>query len=192
MMIQIIVCCDEQLGIGYKNDLLFKKLDGDMAHFKQQTFDTVCLMGRKTWDSLPFKLPNRINAVISRYPSEVESKIYKDEIQHPDIFISHRDPIKTLREIYPDKDISIIGGSSIYNQFMNKIYIQEVWITRVHATCTADCWFPEIDKELFFLKEQFEHSADSRNEFSFTIEHWVNKKYHSNPNEYKMLHPYLI
>lgn len=170
-MIQIIVCCDEHNGIGYKNELLFKNLKGDMTHFKNQTFGTVCLMGRNTWNSLQFKLPNRINVVLSRNQEAVETKIHKDEIQTPDLLIGYQDPIEVIQKLYPDKDISIIGGAVIYKQFITRA--DEIWMTCAHAEKIADTWFPNIDETLYKMKESFYHEEDQRNECSFTIEHWV-------------------
>ena len=39
----------------------------DLAWFKECTIDSTVIMGRKTWDSLPFKpLPDRQNIIVSR------------------------------------------------------------------------------------------------------------------------------
>ena len=70
-MISAIVAVDENWGIGFNGELL-EKIPEDMKHFKELTTNSIVVMGRKTWDSLPIKpLPNRLNMVISRSPREV-------------------------------------------------------------------------------------------------------------------------
>merc|ERR1712065_67079 len=64
MNIIVVSCLDR--GIGFKNTLPWK-LKKDLNYFKTKTNDSVVIMGRKTYESLPLKpLPNRINIVLSR------------------------------------------------------------------------------------------------------------------------------
>src|SRR5581483_2169778 len=43
------------------------RIPADMKHFKAVTMGKPCIMGRKTWDSLPKKpLPGRTNIVVTR------------------------------------------------------------------------------------------------------------------------------
>src|SRR5437588_516671 len=45
------------------------RLPEDMRRFKQVTMGKPCIMGRKTWESLPKKpLPGRLNIVVTRDP----------------------------------------------------------------------------------------------------------------------------
>jgi dihydrofolate reductase len=61
-----ILACDTHGGIGYKNKLPWKNLQGDLPRFKALTTGQPIVMGKNTWDSLPFKpLPNRLNIVVS-------------------------------------------------------------------------------------------------------------------------------
>ena len=65
-MISMIVAMDANRVIGYKNKLPWYIPD-DLKNFKQLTSNNVVVMGRKTYESLPFQhgLPNRINVVVS-------------------------------------------------------------------------------------------------------------------------------
>ena len=66
MEIIIIAAMAENRVIG-KNNTLPWSLKADMAHFKEMTMGFPCIMGRKTWESLPKRpLPGRPNIVISR------------------------------------------------------------------------------------------------------------------------------
>lgn len=65
-MIAAIVAVDINWGIGCGGNLLVD-IPEDKKFFREKTKDSIVIMGRKTWDSLPIKpLPNRINYIISR------------------------------------------------------------------------------------------------------------------------------
>ena len=56
---------DEKRGIG-KNNQIPWHISGDFKRFKRITSGHPIIMGRKTWDSLPFKpLQNRTNIIVS-------------------------------------------------------------------------------------------------------------------------------
>ena len=60
----LILACDPNGGIGYKNALPWKNINGDLARFKKLTTNQIVVMGRLTYESLPIKpLPNRLNSV---------------------------------------------------------------------------------------------------------------------------------
>ena len=59
------------------------KLYGILKRFKEITSGRTIVMGRKTWESLPFKLPKRKNIVITNQ-TELEGKqpdIITDDIE---------------------------------------------------------------------------------------------------------------
>jgi len=61
----IIVAMAENRVIGRDNAMPWS-IKGNLAHFKEMTMGWPCIMGRKTWESLPKKpLPGRLNVVIS-------------------------------------------------------------------------------------------------------------------------------
>jgi dihydrofolate reductase len=66
MDIIIIAAMAENRVIGNNNALPWS-LKEDMARFREMTLGWPCVMGRKTWESLPKRpLPGRQNIVISR------------------------------------------------------------------------------------------------------------------------------
>ncbi len=66
MKIQLIWAQDKNGGIG-KNGKLPWHISEDLKNFKKITTKHPIIMGRITWESLPFKpLPNRRNIVLSR------------------------------------------------------------------------------------------------------------------------------
>lgn len=64
-MITLIVGRDCNGAIGKDNDIPWRAPE-DLAFFKSETLGGAMVMGRNTWDSLPFKpLKNRLNIVVS-------------------------------------------------------------------------------------------------------------------------------
>ena len=69
---RLVIACDPNGGIGYKNKLPWTKIEGDLPRFKKLTENRVVFMGRNTWESLPVKpLPNRQNFIITSDPYSI-------------------------------------------------------------------------------------------------------------------------
>jgi len=66
MIVSLVLAMAENGVIG-KDGALPWRIPEDMRHFKALTMGKPCIMGRKTWDSLPKKpLPGRANIVVTR------------------------------------------------------------------------------------------------------------------------------
>ena len=64
-MVTMIFACDMNNAIGKNGDLPWRQ-STDLQHFKQITLGGTIVMGRKTWESLPGKLPDREHLVMTR------------------------------------------------------------------------------------------------------------------------------
>src|SRR5665647_865800 len=106
-MISIIVAVSEDWGIGKDNELLWHIAE-DLKRFKKLTLGNAVIMGKKTWESLPKRpLPGRKNIVLTDDPEEViEGSITAYSIDD------------ALSKCETGEEIFIIGGGSIYSQFM--------------------------------------------------------------------------
>ena len=139
-MISAIVAVDVNWGIGYKGQLL-ERIPDDLKYFKQLTEDNIVIMGKNTWDSLPFKpLPNRVNIVLSRsitpcatfYNSTNTSTYFTNQIPW--------EKFQTYKEVF------VIGGGSIYEQllpFCDRIYVTKIY--KEHGNL-VDTYFPNLDE----------------------------------------------
>jgi len=120
-------------GIGLK-DALPWKINKDLQYFKEITIGSgknAVVMGRKTWESLPKALPKRDNLVLSTTvnPEKNMTRFYSigDLERHIE------------RKKYDD--VWIIGGSTIYNQFRNKV--SKMYITNIDKNYICDSFFLE-------------------------------------------------
>jgi len=133
-MISIIAAVSEDKGIGRANELLWH-ISEDLKRFKDLTMGKTVIMGRKTWDSLPRKpLPGRRNIILSDIPEEC--------FEGAETAFSLKDALDKCRD---DEEVFVIGGGSVYSQFMP--YADRLYITRIHRRAEADVYFPEINRK---------------------------------------------
>ena len=160
MKIHLIWAQDKNGGIGYKGQLPWH-IPEDLQNFKKLTLNSTILMGRKTWESLPIKpLPKRRNIVLTRKKNlEVESYQSIDEC---------------LTKLTNDNtdELFIIGGSTIYNSFIDKA--DELHITLIdEKTKHIDTIFPlNIDQ----LEKKFEKIKENKLTKNVTYSNWCKIK----------------
>lgn len=128
---------------GNGNGLPWPPNKDDMEWFKEDTKDSVLLMGANTWKSLWKHLPGRVNAVMSRYLPENKTGQVPDQIMHGDLY----NAIHDLMAAYPEKDICIIGGKSLLAEGIE--FADEIIATRIElrdpSEMNADVWLePEL------------------------------------------------
>lgn len=132
----LIVAVDKNWAIGLKNKLLVS-IPEDMKFFRTETAGKVVVMGRKTLESFPGGIPlkNRINIVLTGN-RDYEAK---------GAFVLHtvEDVLQELKK-YPSQEVYIIGGESIYRQFLP--YCDTAHVTKIDYAYEADTYFPNLDK----------------------------------------------
>ncbi len=143
MEIHLIWAQEYNGGIG-KNGQLPWHISEDLKNFKKITLNSTIVMGRKTWDSLPFKpLPKRRNIVFSN-----------NKIKHVETYQNINKCIKLLQNEALAK-IFIIGGSSIYQLFFK--YATHLHITYIDIESdNLDTFFPIGENKILenFKKEK--------------------------------------
>ncbi len=161
-MMNLIVAKAENNIIGKDNSLLWH-LSEDLKYFKRITLGKAVLMGRKTWESLPFKpLKNRRNIVISSQ---------KDYIaEGAEVFTDIESALKALE----GEDVFCIGGASIYKLLLPKC--DKLFITQLFESYEGDAAFPEIDTNKWEIKRLSPMLYDEKEKIKFRFEVWETKK----------------
>ena len=118
MKVKAIVCMSEGAFISKKSGELLIHSKKDIKHFIEYTTGTVMVMGRKTIDTLPKKL--------SRYTVCMSRSI--DTHPNADIVVSSVEEVFDIAKAQ-GKDITICGGSEIYDLFVD--HITDVSVTTV-------------------------------------------------------------
>ncbi len=133
----LIVNADRNWGIGKDNKLLVR-IPADMKYFREMTTGNVIVMGRKTLESFPGGQPlkDRVNIVLSRNDSY--------HVKGAVVVHSEEELMEELKK-YPDMEIYIIGGESVYRQFLDRC--ATAYVTKVDQAYEADSYFPNLEKE---------------------------------------------
>lgn len=159
-MITLVAAAGENNELGKDNDLLWH-LPDDFKRFKKITSHHFIIMGRKTFESLPGTLPNRVHIVITR--DRNYGKVGAEVVHSLD---------EALEKATSKKDVFIIGGGEIFKQSMD--IADKIELTRVHSTFKdADTFFPKFSKKEWKLVSEEEHPKDEKHEYAFTYETWV-------------------
>ena len=141
----MIVAVDSNWAIGHKGKLLVS-IPEDMQFFRRETTGKVVVMGRKTLESFPNGLPLKNR--------------FKDAI----ICHSIEEALEVLKQ-YNDEDIYVIGGESVYRQFLP--YCSVAHVTKINYSYDADTYFPNLDE---MDEWTIEESSDERTYFDLEYE----------------------
>lgn len=134
--LSLIVAVAQNGAIGKDNDLLWHISD-DLKHFKALTTGHPVIMGRRTFDSLPFKpLPKRRNIVLTHDRTFVSDGV---EVVH-----SVEEIFETIKD---EEEAFVIGGAAIYQLLLP--YVHRLYVTQVYQDFDADTYFPPIRPDEF-------------------------------------------
>ena len=162
-MITIIVATDRNNGIGYNNGLL-ANIPGDLKRFREITMGHSLIMGKKTWESLPNKpLAGRQNIVIT-----------DNELDCFNCADTARSIEEAVSLCKPGNEIFIIGGGSVYRQFMP--LADRLMVTHIDAEYTADTFFPEISPDEWYVSENEDFLSEDPSQISFSYTTYLRRR----------------
>lgn len=141
--------------IGLDNKLIWN-IPKDLKRFKDLTSGHSVIMGRKTFESLPFPLPNRRNIVVTRNRNYNKLGI--------EVYDNIDDAIKTCKS---DFQPFVIGGGEIYSQTINKA--DKIELTRIYKEFEGDAFFPEIPLDTFELISEDIHYLDDLDKTKYSF-----------------------
>lgn len=132
----LIAAIGKNRELGKNNDLIWH-LKEDLKFFKENTMGHIIVMGYNTYESLPKLLPGRRHIILTHRDINIEGA---------EIFHNMEELLSYLNTL--DEDIYIIGGASIYREFIP--YGDELLLTEINAEYKeADVYFPEWNNEDF-------------------------------------------
>ncbi|WP_022932446.1 dihydrofolate reductase [Treponema bryantii] len=149
-MISLIVAYAKNRVIGNKGRIPWS-LPSDQQRFKEITKGGLVIMGRRTFEEIYKKfghgLPGRETLVISKSQNfEGEGfRTVKDFQAALDYAGNH----------FPQKDIFICGGQSIYQEAISSGIVEKFYLTEIDSEFEGDTYFPEFEKkDLKIIKNQ--------------------------------------
>lgn len=152
--------------IGRDGDLPWR-LRSDLQRFKAVTIGKPCIMGRKTWESLPLKpLPGRLNIVLTRDESWGEDGQAKGAL----VCRTLDEAIEIAREQAEDDgvdEICVIGGTALFAAALPRA--KRLYITEVDAAPEGDAVFPDFDASAFVETASEPHQAGDKDDHAFVF-----------------------
>jgi dihydrofolate reductase len=153
-IVSLVVAMSDNGVIG-REGVLPWRIPEDMRHFKALTMGKPCIMGRKTWDSLPRKpLPGRANIVITR------DKNFRTE----DATVVHSFDDALARAGHAD-EICVIGGAEIYSVALPSAH--RIHLTQVHAKFEGDAHLAPFDTAIWRETAREDHATAEGLRYSY-------------------------
>lgn len=162
--LSLIVAKSRNGVIGVDGDLPWK-LSSDLKFFKKTTMGKPVLMGRVTWESLPFPLPGRPNLVLTR---DENYKAPKAEVFH-DMHEMIGRGYELAGEIGAH-EIMLIGGAKLYAALMR--FCDRMYVTEVDAMIDGDAHFPAIRADHWSLVEEIAFEQQDGDDHPFTVKRY--------------------
>jgi dihydrofolate reductase len=132
--VSLIVAASQNGAIG-KGGSLPWRIPEDMKRFKSLTMGHPCIMGRKTWDSIPDKpLPGRTNIVVTRNETFAAEGAKAAN--------SFKEALEIARQEDP-AEIMVIGGEAIYAEAL--AHANRIYFTEVKGYVDGDAFFPRAN-----------------------------------------------
>ena len=152
MSLNRVIGCDNQLPWQLPNEL---------KYFKECTLGKPVIMGRKTFESLPFSLPNRLNIVLTRQKQNFGDVIVVNSLEEA------LDRAKRHCTATETDECFVIGGASVYAEALS--HASRLYATTVNGDIPGDTYFPEYDESCWALVSETHHAQDSSHAYSYDI-----------------------
>lgn len=158
VMISMVAAMGNNREIGCENKLPWH-IPEEMALFKQATMGKTILMGRNTALSLPGRLKNRLNLVLTSHGAPYEGQVSVRSIEQA--------------LTYADKELVIIGGGQLYAAALP--LAEKLYLSYVHIDVPkADTFFPALNRNDWFAVKYEEYEANTQQMTpAFTYVEWV-------------------
>ena len=157
MSIKLICAISKNNVIGRENNLPWN-IQEDLKRFKELTSNNIIVMGRKTYESIGRPLPNRRNIVLSNN-SDLR-------IENVEVVNSSQEILDLYNKNMDEKDLYIIGGTYIYELFLNNC--EYLYLTYIDKEFEGDAYFPKINwQEWELINEEKKFDDVEKSDFYF-------------------------
>lgn len=125
----------------------------DLQFFRKNTLNTVCIMGRKTWDSLPENvkpLSKRVNIIVTRdttkFCRENPSLFNKVDLNNNPYVVGSFEVALQIAKIL-QKEVSVIGGGEVYKYFLENNLADRILASEIkgYENVNSGVYFPKVE-----------------------------------------------
>lgn len=122
-------------------------LPEDMKFFREKTSGHIIVMGRKTYESFPKPLKNRLHVVITRQQDYKAAEGVK-------VFPTIEKALEFCKTQTAQwgEEVFIIGGGEIYKQTLNQADL--LYITEIGQEFEGDAKYPEFEKDFIIAEKE--------------------------------------
>ena len=156
MVISLIAAMDKNCVIGTDGGKLPWHLPADLKHFQSLTIGKPVIMGRKTFESIGYPLPERKNIIITR------NKNY----EALGCVVVHS-PDEALKAAGAAPEMMVIGGAEVFTEFLPRA--KRMYLTFVDGTFSGNIYFPQWDLEAWREVAREAHGPDDKNSYGYTF-----------------------
>jgi dihydrofolate reductase len=154
--IAFVLAMAENGVIGDRGKIPWRIAD-DMRHFKAVTLGKPCIMGRKTWESLPKKpLPGRTNIVVTR-----DRAFAADGA----VVVHSLDEALARAAAENPSEIVIAGGADVYDALRARA--DRIHLTEVYAAYEGDATLAPFDRTQWRETSREDHATPEGLRYSF-------------------------
>jgi dihydrofolate reductase len=154
-IISIIVAIGNNWVVGKDNKLPWD-MPADLAHFKQKTMGKPVIMGQRTFESIGKPLPGRTNVILTLDKNfSFEGCLVAYSID------------EALEKLKDFEEVMIIGGVSIYKQFLP--LADRIYLTLIKGDFSGDAFFPEFDFNNWKELERIDNLPDKDNHYPYSF-----------------------
>ncbi|MES2857021.1 MAG: dihydrofolate reductase [Bdellovibrionota bacterium] len=160
MILTAIAAMAKNRVIGKDGDLPWR-IPEDFKFFKDKTTGHIMIMGRKTFESFPKPLPNRLHVVITRQKDYApEGAVVARSVEHAvelvrELLHEEAESVSPTPEGAPEQwpeEVFIIGGGEIYKEMLP--HTDRIYLTEISENFEGDAKFPEFSKTEFHEVER--------------------------------------
>lgn len=147
--LNLIVAVDSNNGIGKDGTIPWHHSE-DMKLFKKLTQNSVLIVGRKTYETLPSTIindPHRQLIIVSSLGGE-----------------NYASSLEQAIELAGSKRVFVIGGSQLYTHAMKMLTFDVLYITRIDK---------DFDCDTFFTIDTFNYQLVNTTHFEQVVSSWV-------------------
>ena len=149
--IRAIFASDSAGVIGYDGDIVFHN-PVDLAFFQQTTTGKICVMGRKTFESIGKILPKRQTVILSKHPEKVQASLknYKvpDETPKPLVISNLEKELPRICDELENYSVFICGGAEIlsaYSHYVSAFIVTKYAVSVQEEAVNEDATFIPYD-----------------------------------------------
>lgn len=148
-MVNMIVAYNKNFVIGDKFSKVPWHIPQELKFFKETTTGHACLMGRKTWESIPAQyrpLSERLNLIVSKDPEKV---VLPEPKENAMVYVGSS--IESCLDLCSqwlavDQEVFIIGGAQVYRYCLDHDLVDRVLVSEIkgHLDVDGAAFFPDL------------------------------------------------